>query len=107
MSILHREPIYFEIFYPTLRICKRLTIFKQRFISGLSKDGTMGEDLVFFCASDVGSTIKAKWNQGKFLPTDDVTIDGINIVQAKTAVTKQVDGVNCDKLYTLHRRHLN
>ena len=93
MSILHREPIYFEIFYPTLRICKRLTIFKQRFISGLSKDGTMGEDLVFFCASDVGSTIKAKWNQGKFLPTDDVTIDGINIVKDKKVPTKQVDGV--------------
>ena len=93
MSIPHRESIYFEIFYPTLRICKRLTIFKQRFISGLSKDGTMGEDLVFFCASDVGSTIKAKWNQGKFLPTDDVTIDGINIVKDKKVPTKQVDGV--------------
>ena len=53
----------------------------------------MGEDLVFFCASDVGSTIKAKWNQGKFAPTDDVTIDGINIVKDKTALTKQDDGV--------------
>ena len=52
----------------------------------------MGEDLVFFCASDIGSTIKAKWNQGK-QPNDDVTIDGINIVKAKTALTKQVDGV--------------
>ena len=50
----------------------------------------MGEDLVFFCASDVGSTIKAKWNEGK-QPNDDVTIDGINIV--KTTPTKQVDGV--------------
>ena len=50
----------------------------------------MGEDLVFFCTSDVGSTIKAKWNEGK-QPNDDVTIDGINIV--KTAPTKQVDGV--------------
>ena len=52
----------------------------------------MGEDLVFFCASDVGSTIKAKWNQGK-QPNDDVTIDGINIVKDKTALTKQDDGV--------------
>ena len=51
----------------------------------------MGEDLVFFCASDVGSTIKAKWNEGRYAPNDDVTIDGINIV--KTAPTKQVDGV--------------
>ena len=50
----------------------------------------MGDDLVFFCASDVGSPIKAKWNQGK-TPNDDVTIDGINVV--KTALTKQVDGV--------------
>ena len=53
----------------------------------------MGEDLVFFCASDVGSTIKAKWNQGQFDPTDDVTIDGINIVKDKKVPTKQVDGV--------------
>ena len=52
----------------------------------------MGDDLVFFCSSDIGSPIKAKWNRGK-QPNDDVTIDGINIVQAKTAVTKQVDGV--------------
>ena len=52
----------------------------------------MGEDLVFFCASDVGSPIKAKWNQGQ-QPNDDVTIDDINIVKAKTVLTKQVDGV--------------
>ena len=52
----------------------------------------MGEDLVFFCTSDVGSSIKAKWNEGQ-QPNDDVTIDNINIVKAKTALTKQDDGV--------------
>ena len=52
----------------------------------------MGDDLVFFCASDVGSPIKAKWNQGK-IPNDDVTIDGINVVKDKRVLTKQVDGV--------------
>ena len=65
----------------------------------------MGEDLVFFCASDVGSTIKAKWNQGK-QPNDDVTIDGINIVKGKTALTKQEDGVIAiNYIPTLHRWH--
>ena len=53
----------------------------------------MGDDLVFFCASDVGSPIKAKWNQGRYAPTDDVTIDGINVVKEKRVLTKQVDGV--------------
>ena len=52
----------------------------------------MGDDLVFFCASDVGSPIKAKWNQGQ-TPNDDVTIDGINVVKDKRVLTKQVDGV--------------
>ena len=44
------------------------------------KDDKMGEDLVFFCRSDTGSSVEARWNKGKSKPTNDVKIEDVNTV---------------------------
>ena len=40
----------------------------------------MGEDLVFFCRSETGSSVEARWNKGKSKPTNDVKIEDVNTV---------------------------
>ena len=57
---------------------------------GLSQDAAMGEDLVVFCSTEVGSPIEFSWNDGK--SNVKAGLEGVTAVNSEA--TKQIDGVS-------------
>ena len=70
-----------------------LSVEEGRYVAlGISKDGSMGDDLVIYCDTTTGNHVKTGWNKGK-----EPTSPGIKFSTSfdpNLKPTSQIDGVS-------------